>query len=143
MITVAVLLLPLLGLMLYGLDRVEDWMSHEARGARHAADRRRAHGPATGGRTADRQAADHHTADSDAGDHHTADSQALDHHTADRQALDHHTADGRTADRRTAGRHTAAERRAGDRPLRLVPGTGRLRAGRRPDTRRGRHRHAA
>jgi hypothetical protein len=66
-ITVALLLLPVLGLMLYGLDRVEDWMAREPQEPRHA-----------------------------------------------------------------SGRH-----------LRLIPGTDRLPVGRRPDARRGRHRHAA
>ncbi|MFE9023824.1 hypothetical protein ACFYNL_35370 [Streptomyces sp. NPDC007808] len=36
MIIVAVLLLPVLGLLLYGMDRVEDWVFGEPRTARHA-----------------------------------------------------------------------------------------------------------
>lgn len=38
-ITVAVLLLPVLGLMLYGLDRVEDWLARRPQEPRHAAGR--------------------------------------------------------------------------------------------------------
>ncbi|MFF3517768.1 hypothetical protein [Streptomyces sp. NPDC002573] len=36
MIAVAVLLLPLLGLLLYGMDRIEDRLRGSPRGARHA-----------------------------------------------------------------------------------------------------------
>ncbi|MEU6621502.1 hypothetical protein ABZ926_12085 [Streptomyces litmocidini] len=39
MITVAVLLLPVMGLMLYGLDRIEDRVLGRTRRARHAAGR--------------------------------------------------------------------------------------------------------
>ncbi|MDG9709570.1 MULTISPECIES: hypothetical protein [Streptomyces] len=36
MIAVAVLLLPALGLLLYGMDRIEDWLPGRPRAARHA-----------------------------------------------------------------------------------------------------------
>ncbi|WP_418960364.1 hypothetical protein [Streptomyces tritici] len=36
MIAVAVLLLPVMGLLLYGMDRIEDWLPGRPRTARHA-----------------------------------------------------------------------------------------------------------
>ncbi|MFH9403544.1 hypothetical protein [Streptomyces sp. NPDC017638] len=37
MVVVACLLLPIAGLLLYGMDRVEDWLTRSPRRARHAA----------------------------------------------------------------------------------------------------------
>ncbi|MGV9625424.1 hypothetical protein [Streptomyces sp. NPDC003487] len=39
MIAVAVMLLPVLGLLLYGMDRCEDWLHGQPRVARHARSR--------------------------------------------------------------------------------------------------------